>query len=255
MGIRKINNKSIYLISKNNDDAKLDLDKINDTYIGFGGHATLNTGLTDGWKLNDTTSCVGRADMPNPGSGVSFVSGGVIGDCASFDGVNDELSQSANTYSWKLTSDAYSFSGWIKLLATSTEYNFWIPNATGASKIRVGVLASREIDFLLFDGANNLRTTTSSGVLTSTAVWYHVCVTYSGSGVSSGMKIYLNGTLQSVNRSSAGSLTDFTMTRIRISHSTFLPFGGLQDDVYFWEKELTSGEITDLYNSGSGSTY
>lgn len=84
-------------------------------------------------------------------------------------------------------------------------------------------------------------------------VWYHLVWTYDGSGLSSGMNTYLNGTIY-------GSQTEVTDGTYAPTYSTNgkTVFGGLNngaagaraimDGIGVWNKELSVSEVLNVYN-------
>ena len=91
----------------------------------------------------------------------------------------------------------------------------------------------------------------------NTGQWYHIVVTRKAS---TGTKIYVNGTLNVSNTSTINpnyATTQYTTlgaTQYQPSTTTYY-FNGKIDAVNVWDKELTSTEVTELYNSGNGKQY
>ena len=82
------------------------------------------------------------------------------------------------------------------------------------------------------------------------------------------LKIYLNGTLQSVNRTGILTLTAYTAINYNTNcpfrvgaytasnNITALPsFNGKIDEFGIWNRVLTATEVTELYNAGTGKFY
>lgn len=88
----------------------------------------------------------------------------------------------------------------------------------------------------------------------STGTWYHVVVTYSGNSSATGFKIYVNGSSQAITvqfNTSASNWTtaqDFNFGTYNNGSGAY--YNGQLDEVTFWNKELSSGEVTSLYNAG-----
>lgn len=86
----------------------------------------------------------------------------------------------------------------------------------------------------------------------SLTTWYHVAVTYSGSGAYTGIKLYLNGKILSTTNYSVGvySAMGIGTVNVHIGQS-LLPFrvNGKMDEIHFYNKALTEGEIRqDMLN-------
>lgn len=94
---------------------------------------------------------------------------------------------------------------------------------------------------------------TAGGVLTIN-VWNHIVVTCSGGNT---YKIYVNGVDQSLSGSISAITSAITDSWVIGRHSagTGRYFTGDVDELGLWDKTLSSTEVGDLYNSGSGNTY
>ncbi len=92
----------------------------------------------------------------------------------------------------------------------------------------------------------------------STATWYHLTFTYSGSGISSGMVIYLDG-LAVGSPTSSGSYTAMengtgSLVIGKQASGTTFSVDGYIDGFGLWSKELTSDEVTSIYDTQNGGT-
>ena len=89
----------------------------------------------------------------------------------------------------------------------------------------------------------------------STGTWYHIVVTYN---TSTGWKLYQNGTLKDSNSNIETIKTPGTLNTNYIGwvdSGTNRHWDGLIDEIAVWDKELSSSEVTELYNSGDGLQY
>lgn len=83
--------------------------------------------------------------------------------------------------------------------------------------------------------------------------WYHVAITYNASESGTGIKFYFNGTEISTVDYSSGSYTAMENTGANVQFGTME--GGMDglnatmDELRFWNKELTTTEITYLFNN------
>lgn len=85
------------------------------------------------------------------------------------------------------------------------------------------------------------------------ATWHHVAATYDGSSTLVGLSIYVDGALRGIQTDTdALSATILTTAPFQIGarNGTNLLFNGLVDEAAVYDKELTSGEVTTIYNSG-----
>lgn len=86
--------------------------------------------------------------------------------------------------------------------------------------------------------------------------WYHIVVTYDGSNDAAGANVYINGTALSkvvdVDNLNFPYNNIENQDDLQIGNGNF--FGGVRtgayDELTVWEKELSAGEVTTLYNSG-----
>lgn len=84
--------------------------------------------------------------------------------------------------------------------------------------------------------------------------WHHAVITYNGSSLSSGTKIYVDGSLQStttVSDTLSTTMINAANLQFAARNATSL-FTGILDEIVIYGKELTSGEVTSRYNGGSG---
>jgi len=113
---------------------------------------------------------------------------------------------------------------------------------------------SNRIDFKVFDGAggssnflyNNYSFTRVIGT------WYHFVFTYDGSGLSSGIKTYVNAIAGGV-QSEGGTYVKMINTTSdlilgKFSFLNILQLNGNIDDTVIWNKELSQSEVTEIYN-------
>lgn len=103
------------------------------------------------------------------------------------------------------------------------------------------------------DNSNFMYIQSSAEILKNR--YYHFAITYTGSEANTGLKLYING----VEDVSATRLTTGTYTgginhadlRFKVGHQIDLStMGGNIRDLAIWNRVLTSGEITQLFNSG-----
>jgi hypothetical protein len=156
---------------------------------------------------------------------------------------------------------AYSMGGWVKLgTASGEQYIFHVGNP--------GLLQSFIWEYypgvgMIFGntsgdvGASAMRKT----VAYSTAgTWDYWVMTYSGSNTEAGIKIYKNGTLQSMGSNTYGTYTGMQSVastwRIILgsaisSGTPVQPFTGKLADLFVANKELSPTEVSEAYAGGS----
>jgi hypothetical protein len=150
---------------------------------------------------------------------------------------------------------AFSITAWIKP-----------DSSTGGFRIVSKSDASNAEYVFSTDGSGNLRIwicdstfsnyigQRSTGGLTADT-WQHVAMTYSGSEASSGIKLYINNSAVSLTDTSSGSYTamenlsmDVDIGRLVLSGGTSYSDGHM-DDVAIIGKELSTTELSSIYNS------
>jgi hypothetical protein len=168
--------------------------------------------------------------------------------------------------------------GWFKLDSTAnatnrTLFSKYNPSNVGGNYRDVALLitinASNRLE--IYATANNLTTTTVScsttQTFTSTDEWVHFAFVYDSSQTTANTikKIYINGvevtsfaanTVSTTDKFFQNQTTEADRANIRIgsalsaSQTEDFGFGGELDEFTFWDKSLSSAEITQLYNSG-----
>lgn len=142
----------------------------------------------------------------------------------------------------------FSVSCWIKVSSFAAQ-GIAVSFGTGGltdNQINIGVTSGSKPFFGLY--SDDLTGTTTL----STSTWYHLVVTYVyGSKLQT---IYINGTSDST-RTSSGLPSVSSTTFIGKRASAYDFFNGNVDEISVWNKALSSGDVTTLYNSGNGLQY
>ena len=176
----------------------------------------------------------------------------------SFDGVDDyiDLGDSDDfSFGDGSNDSAFSISAWVKL-----------DSVTGTNKSLVGKYTSAGVndEYLLFYNVNNgefrfslydssafafIRIRSSLTIAADT--WYHICVTYDGSQTKTGLKMYVDGSLQTgVNDSNnayvamENGISPLTLG----AYNTSNYLEGNLADFRFYDTDLTATDISDIYN-------
>jgi len=184
----------------------------------------------------------------------------------SLDGTNDHvLVSDEDDFSFTNGSSdvAFSLSAWVYVGDVSSDDGPFIAKAnfsTGNTEF-IFKHANGVLQFFLYDrdqsaSGHQIRTLANSATLSDTT-WHHVVATYSGNGSHTGLKVYTDGSQTTATQSTLNSYT-----RIR-NTSTPLTLGATEDlananrvfedrlaDCVVFNKELSSSEVTELYNSG-----
>jgi len=200
-------------------------------------------------------------------NGTTFTTG-KIGKAFTFDGVNDYVALPNNIMKFSNT-DNWSISFWI--YQTAGAYSGVIGNwdydgsqGTGWG-IRTNTAGSNPTAFTIqlftnwVNGTGTLLNVLSTLGTTSINTWNHFVITRNSS---SQEKIYQNGTLVASQTNSSTKLTYPATSyscigaeRYQSSIIGYAKAGTKIDAMSVWNKELTSTEVTELYNSGNGKQY
>jgi len=168
-----------------------------------------------------------------------------------FDGTNDHA-YVANSSNFE--PDDFTIQAWVNLDAFEDEdylvyrHKTWfIRLSDSGTKIEGGVRDDNG------DWLYPISTTTP----TAGGGWYHVVLTFDGTGSSTEYaRLYVNGSLQDTESSSNHDLNSQSVkvsigAKVNASNDVSNYFNGQIDDVAFWSEVLTDSEVTALYNSGT----
>ena len=183
-----------------------------------------------------------------------------------FDGVDDYVDCGDNdnlSFGDASTDSPFSLSAWIKIPSGSTGFYICSKNRYDSPPSRDEYAfyisgTPKKLVFHLYDiDAYNYRGRTTDA-FSIVDEWFHVAATYNGVGGSSaqdGIKLYVNGV--------RSDTTDDTKNTYTAMHNTTEPFRigaytvghisppGNADEVAIFNSELSSGDITAIYNSGT----
>ncbi|HCT51195.1 MAG TPA: hypothetical protein DF712_01930, partial [Balneola sp.] len=166
-----------------------------------------------------------------------------------FDGSNDfvDLGNSLNS-SFEL-GDSFSVSAWIKFTNTATDRTIVANLTSGTKGFQLRLRPTEQVRWGIAQTPSVYGVVDTSILATDT--WHHVVGTYDGTNVT-GLKLYANGDLDTGTLDSGGTISDITVTEtIKIGKYAGGQFYAANiDEVSLFNKELSSSEITALYNDG-----
>ncbi len=236
----------------------------------------LDSDLIAHWKLNDSAASSAVDDATGSHDGTlsdgddNYTSDhsvdGKISNAFDFDGTNDKVAVSdddALSFGDSAADSAFSISAWInmddatifpiitKTFGNNNEWIFWVD--------RNDKLSARLFDN---DSTNWIGRKYDTAITAQEGSWIHVVATYDATEASSGITLYLNGTAVDDADDKQGNYTAMHNTA-RDAYIGFVaePDNGANDNSYadgkidnvmIFNKELSSAEVTALYNSGSG---
>lgn len=208
-----------------------------------GGGTTLNNGIAGAWKFENNLN-----DSFGTLNGIEDISiiydTGKNGQCAVFSGV-DYFSLENSPL---MGTGSFSMFCWVKCSNTFGGY----PGLFGC-----GATSNEQAVFLALTPGGNiiaslygLATGLESEDRVDDGNWYHVgLVSDAGS-----FQLYRNGVANSTSQSFTYDLgADYAYFGKVYGSGNLLT--GSMDDFYLWNRALSSGEISELYNSGSGKVY
>lgn len=213
----------------------------------------LTTNNTHYWKMDNGNDSIGSLNLASNGT-VTFTAG-LIGNAATVvSGGFMDVATQPTTYAQSGT--AFSVNGWIRFTSTIDSNDhmvFWFRTTTGGNirQFNLGYMQSTTSwQFTAFPNSGGATTSTTFSASPSTSTWYMLTGVYDGTNLS----LYLNGS--AVGTPTAWVKGTFSTTA---QHSYTLGQSNTTnqqtDEIGFWERALTTGEITQLYNGGAGLQY
>ncbi len=227
-------------------------------------HASLLTNLTSYYKFDESSGnaadSVGTNTLTNVGS-VTYASA-VINNGASMSSVAQRFTTPDNAA--LDFSTAVSMSVWIKLGALPGTDTFqslvtkW-ENSAGAQRAWIFRLENNGGTYSIAMVVSNDGTANDAQKVTwpapAISTWYHIVITYS----SGSEKFYLNGSqLGTTQTSSITSIFDSSSAMLVNAVVPSSPTEGgnlVMDELGLWSRDLTSTEVSSLYNAGAGLQY
>jgi hypothetical protein len=216
----------------------------------FGGHGTLGTDLVSYWRFDgDNTDAHDAHDLTAVGA-PGYVAGH-INQCCDFDGLADGQTHANhadfNTLEfsvslWMRVTDLTPFRfimGKTTHTSWDTGWGFVNPN-TGAGDVRFFVRAWN---------------THHINAVATLGTWQHwVLRCWDGGGGNASMDIWRNGASQDDHNWGDPYVPDGNpLTFAYDGNAAWLE--GRLDEIGYWDRRITNGEIADLYNGGSGLAY
>lgn len=222
----------------------------------------LKTNLISYWKLEEASGTRADAHGSNTlqDNNTVLSATGKIGDGADFEKTNDEYLDITDASQTGLDiSGDMSICGWLKLEtvgATQMIVSKWNSGTNNRSYL-FWLDTGNKLNFKVSnDGAEPTATTgVSSTALSSTATWYFVGVTYDASAGT--CQFYYNGSTDGTGTGLETSIYNGTSKFIlgRFETASTLNMDGLMDEIPIWDRGITSSEMSEIYNAGSGLSY
>lgn len=185
---------------------------------------------------------------------------GKSGNAFTFNGTNAYISLPTNSF--KFNSD-FSICLWSKLAGNVVDIQTLFANYTYNGTYSYGYVFyyyNNALTFEIYNNSGVFQLNYTTGSLFGN--WKNVVITRK---YSTGTKMYIDGVLVASNTNTQNPNYHTTMTPAIGAHDYGPTFsnlvayytrnGGLIDEVNTWNKELSSTEVTELYNAGTGKFY
>ena len=203
------------------------------------------------YKLNDTGATIKDYSGNNyDGTNTGAIStDGKFGNALEFN--TGDYINFGNINSFERT-DSFSYSFWINTDSTTSYITIMSKTPYGSWQGMELFVVNSKIKFYLIGAAEQIDISGTATV--NTGNWKHIVITYDGNSSASGVKIYVDNVEGS---SGSGTLT----TSIKNSNNFQVSgraganncFNGLLDDILIFNRVLSLGEISALYNASSYS--
>ena len=242
----------------NGEIATITPTQLSTNIFGVWNGETLGTSLDtsihrvyNGDDLNDTS---GNSQNGTNVNGVTFTTG-KVGNAFTFNGSN-YVTLPNNSLNFPSTD--FTISAWVNL-TNITSIQSILHNYTEVGIDFRGfylIVANSRIFFRIENGDNITNEITSTSITTN--AWTHIVITRKASTRS---RMYVNGILVASDTSTVNPTFFPTMSNNYIgayrdsNGFRYISNGGKVDAVNVWTKELTAGEIINLYNGNTGAEY
>ena len=205
-------------------------------YYRFNNDVADEVGLGDGTATNITyvTGSSGEAGNFNGSSSNVVVSDS--DDLSFTDGVNDK-----------------SFSISVYLLFNDSTNAIIIGKIAANREWSLDWEQAGSFYFKLYTSVGSVKIGERFNFNPTASQWYHITVTYDSSKTNAGMKLYLDGVIQSGTSANTGTYTGMVngtedVIIGKFISSTNFTLDGALDGLGIWNKELSQTEVTAIYN-------
>lgn len=168
---------------------------------------------------------------------------GVIGSCHTFDG-GEYVATTLTPFNWERT-QSYSVSFWAKFTDNGVKGIMGNSNAGQGWSIDTNV---GTVELMLRNTANTNELRVQTVATFNDGNWHHFVITYSGNSLPSGVQIYADGVLQTLN-TLTNNLSATTVAGTALGIGSFgtstLPYIGQIDDVQIWQGYIVSQAETN----------
>lgn len=226
----------------------------------FGTNSTLNNGLVAYWKMDEVSGT--RIDSAPTGSPQDLVDvntvtsvAGKIGNAAFFTAANQELLSHTDTTQLSVNDSAFTISAWVKhttlvgdqmiaahwtVASNERSWRLWFNSAAGRYTFSVSP-----------DGISAVEVSATLFGAPATNTWYLVAGIMNTNANT--ISIAMNGTVNN-SLAHATGIHDSSGQFMIGARETSNWMDGQIDEVGFWNRVLTTAELSELYNASAGRT-
>ena len=228
--------------------------------------STLLDNLLGYWKLDETSGSTSNDEVGSNdatlGAGCSFTSSGKINYGVDFTSSTTGVITVPQAVLMNQLTDKFTLSMWIKFDTLSSglayECDLFSSLSSGATAIEI-LMASNDRIIAYIRSSGGIWHSCNGPIITDTTNFMHFVYMVNGQGYPP--KIYINN----VDVTSSSANLSFNIPNIDNANGSFIgnlnnvgsqhAIDGRIDELAFWSRDLTSGEMAELYNSGSGNQY
>jgi len=212
-------------------------------------------------------------NLTGTNNGTATFSSGKIKNGTNLNGSNQFFALTDADWDWFEYNQAFSISCWMKFgIQTYSTYiaqqfvgkqSLDVPFPGWHFGLESRVATKANLQVVLYNDyvtSGKCITAYSTDMIQFYNTWKHVVITYSGNGSYTGVKFYIDNSLQSTTPTNAGNETCTSTIKTDVSasigsrkgDSASGAFNGSLDEIGIWNKELTTDEISYLWNGGAG---
>ena len=161
-----------------------------------------------------------------------------------FDGTNDYI----NVGSFSLNASAGTVSAWIKT-SQSSDFQMIVSKSNGGAGSQLQFRTNADGIFRVILNHSSSVTVIDSATAVNDGNWHNLVFNYS----SSGMNLYIDGSLSNSNTTSVTSVDSSTEGFMIGARKISAPekfFNGSISNVSVWNAALTSAQVSEIYNEG-----
>lgn len=229
--------------------------------VGSAGGTTLLTSLVAYWKLDEAISSGTRADSSGNGldltdlsANVSFTASGIINDAAVPSG-NAQLKHVDTALLQVGGNQDFTIQVWFNRQGSTATLGPFVDKGTNfnltGDEYLIYIEGANKPAFYVGNGTSNAGAVWGSAITDSS--WHHLIAWYDHTAQTVNLKID-NGTTVTTSWT-GGTQTTTGVFSLFSNSGTGNYYTKWLDEVGFWKRVLTSGEITSLYNSGAGLAF